>query len=190
MTSNYTVVYDACVMYPAPLRSLLMYLALSGQFRARWSEDIHKEWMRNLLKNRPDLEEVQLGKVRSLMNKNVPGCLVEGYESLIPSIDLPDPDDRHVVAAAVQTRAEAIVTFNLKDFPDEVLRRYNLKAIHPDDFISDLVELNIGAVIEAVRKHRAGMKNPPFSADEYLDLLLKQRLPEAVSKLRPLVTMI
>ena len=177
-------------MYPAPLRSLLMYLALSRQFRARWSEGIHEEWMRNLLKNRPDLDEAQLDKVRSLMKKNVPGCLVEGYESLIPAIDLPDPDDRHVVAAAVQTRAEAILTFNLKDFPDEVLRRYNLKAIHPDDFISDLVELNIGAVIEAVRKHRAGMKNLPFSANEYLDLLLKQRLPETVSKLRPLVTMI
>lgn len=190
MSSNYTVIYDACVMYPAPLRSLLMYLALSGQFRARWSEAIHDEWIRNLLKNRPDLNPVQLEKVRSLMNRHVPGCLVEGYEDLIPAIELPDPDDRHVVAAAVQTRAEAIITFNLKDFPDDALARYNLKAIHPDDFISDLIELNIGAALDAVRKHRAGMKNPPFSADEYLDLLLKQRLPETVSKLRPLTLMI
>ena len=60
MSSNYTVIYDACVMYPAPLRSLLMYLALSGQFRARWSEAIHDEWIRNLLKNRPDLNQAQL----------------------------------------------------------------------------------------------------------------------------------
>ena len=76
MSSNYTVIYDACVMYPAPLRSLLMYLALSGQFRARWSEAIHDEWIRNLLKNRPDLNQAQLEKVRSLMNRHVPGCLV------------------------------------------------------------------------------------------------------------------
>lgn len=190
MSSNYTVIYDACVMYPAPLRSLLMYLALSGQFRARWSADIHDEWIRNLLKNRPDLTLEKLNKVRTLMDKHVPGCLVEGYENLIPAIELPDPDDRHVVAAAVQTRAEAIVTFNLKDFPDDVLAQYNLKAIHPDDFISDLLELNIGAAIDAVRKHRAGLTNPPFTADEYLDLLLKQRLPETVSKLRPLTLMI
>ncbi|WP_119393666.1 PIN domain-containing protein [Salinibius halmophilus] len=190
MSSNYTLVYDACVMYLAPLRSLLMYLALSGQFRARWSEAIHDEWIRNLLKNRPDLSQAQLDKVRALMNRHVPGCLVEGYESLVPSVELPDPDDRHVVAAAVQTRAEAIVTFNLKDFPEGSLAKYNLKAIHPDDFISDLIELNFGVVLDAVRKHRSAMKNPPFTADEYLDLLLKQRLPETVSKLRPLTLMI
>jgi len=165
-------------------------LALGGQFRARWSADIHDEWIRNLLKNRSDLTQEQLNKVRALMDKHVPGCLVEGYENLIPAIELPDPDDRHVVAAAVQTRAEAIVTFNPKDFPDDALAQYNLKAIHPDDFISDLLELNIGAAIDAVRKHRAGLKNPPFTADEYLDLLLKQRLPETVSKLRPLALMI
>ena len=87
------------------------------------------------------------------------------------------------------TNAEVIITFNLKDFPDDALARYNLKAIHPDDFISDLIELNIAVVIDAVRKHRGGMKNPPFTADEYLDLLLKQRLPETVSKLRPLSVM-
>lgn len=190
MSSHYTVIYDACVMYPAPLRSLLMYLALSGQFRARWSEAIHDEWIRNLLKNRPDLNPAQLKKVRTLMNQHAPGCLVEGYENLIPAIELPDPEDRHVVAAAVQTRAEAIITFNLKDFPDSALARYNIKAIHPDDFISDLIELNIGTVLDAVRKHRAGLKNPSFSAGEYLDLLLKQRLPETVSKLRPLTLMI
>lgn len=185
MSSNYTVVFDACVMYPAPLRSLLMYLALSGQFRARWTEDIHQEWMRNLLVNRPDLAKSSLERIRDLMDSHVPGALVSGYESLIPSIILPDPDDRHVVAAAVQTRAEAIVTFNLKDFPEESLEPYNLRAIHPDDFITDLMGLNISAVLEATRRHRASLKNPPFTAQDYLDCLLKQRLPETVSRLRP-----
>lgn len=182
MSSNYTVVYDACVMYPAPLRSLLMYLALSGQFRARWSETIHQEWMRNLLADRPDLSPDTVGRVRELMDRHVPGALVTGFESLIPGITLPDPEDRHVVAAAVQTRAEAIVTFNLKNFPDQDLSPFGVRAIHPDDFITDLMELHIGAVLEAVRRHRASLKNPPFSSREYLDCLLKQRLPETVSR--------
>lgn len=183
MSSNYTVVFDACVLYPAPLRSLLMYLALSGQFRARWSEDIHEEWIRNLLIVRKDLNRDQLNKVKSLMDKHVPGALVTNYQSLISSIQLSDKDDRHVVAAAIQTRAEAIVTFNLKDFPEQTLSTYGLKAIHPDDFIADLMDLNVSYVIDAVRRHRASLKNPPFTTDDYLDSLLKQRLPETVARL-------
>ena len=97
MSSNYTVVFDACVLYPAPLRSLLMYLALSGQFRARWSADIQDEWIRNLLVTRADLTRTQLEKVRDLMDLHVPGSLVTNYQPLIPSITLPDENDRHVV---------------------------------------------------------------------------------------------
>lgn len=184
MSPNYTVVYDACVMYPAPLRSLLMYLALGGQFRARWSEAIHDEWMRNLLINRPDLLPSSVERVRELMDRHVPDALVSGYERLIPGITLPDPDDRHVVAAAVQTGAESIVTFNLKDFPDEALAPFGIRAIHPDDFITDLMALNLSAVLQAVRRHRASLKNPPFSSREYLDCLLRQQLPKTVSRLR------
>lgn len=188
--SHYTVVYDACVLYPAPLRSLLMYLALSGLFRARWSADIHEEWIGNLLNRRRDLTREQLERVRTLMDRHVPGALVTGYEPLIPAIDLPDADDRHVVAAAIQTRAEAIITFNLRDFPDASLSRHHLKALHPDDFVVDLIDLDIGAVLQAARRHRASLKNPPFSVDDYLDCLLRQQLPETVSRLRPLDMML
>ncbi len=100
MSSNYTVVFDANVMYPAPLRSFLMYLALSGEFRARWSELIHDEWIRNLLIKRPDLKPAQLEWIRHLMNEHVPGAVVTGFEGLIEAIELPDKDDRHVVAVA------------------------------------------------------------------------------------------
>lgn len=186
MSSNYTVIYDACVLYPAPLRSFLMYLALSGQFRARWSNDIHDEWIRNLLKKRSDIDPHKLNRVRELMDSHVPGCLVEGHESLIPSISLPDVDDRHVVAAAIQTRAEAIITFNLKDFPDDALAPYNLRAIHPDDFIMDLCDLNLASVLQAAQRHRASLQNPAFDPEGYLDLLLNQELPQTVSRLRPL----
>ena len=93
-----------------------MELATAELFRAKWTAAIHQEWTRNLLLNRPDLTREQLDRTCALMNAHAPDCLVEGYEHLIPLIDLPDPDDRHVVATAVHARADAIVTFNLKDF--------------------------------------------------------------------------
>lgn len=160
-----------------------MYLALTDLFRARWTNMIHDEWIRNLLKNRPDLSEEKLSQTRDLMNQHVRGSLVEGFEPLIPSIDLPDKDDRHVVAAAIHTRAEFIVTFNLKDFPDDSLKQFNIRAIHPDEFISDLMDLDLGAVIDAARKQRAGYKNPALSPDTYLDCLVRQQLPRTVAQL-------
>lgn len=191
MSSGYTVVFDACVLYPAPLRSFLMYLAAGGQFRARWSEDIHEEWIRNVLLNRTELNRAQLERVRALMDRHVPDALVTGYQSLIESIrGLPDEDDRHVVAAAIVAQAEGIVTFNLRDFPDEVLSLWNLRAIHPDSFITDLTDLNITVVIDAARRQRASLLSPPFTPDEYLDCLLRQQLPETVSRLRPLAALI
>ena len=113
-----------------------MQLATAELFRAKWTAAIHDEWMRNLLFDRPDLTRERLERTRSLMDENAPDCLVEGYEHLIPQVTLPDADDRHVVAAAIHARADAIVTFNLKDFPAAELVRFNLEAIHPDDFIS------------------------------------------------------
>lgn len=111
--SSYTVLLDACVMYPAPLRSYLIYLSLTGLYRARWTDQINEEWIRNVLKNRPELTRDKLEKVRDLMHKHVPDCLVQDYEPIIDGITLPDIDDRHVVAAAIKGQAEGIVTFNL-----------------------------------------------------------------------------
>ncbi len=115
--SQFTAVYDACVLYPAPLRSLLMYLAVTDLYRARWSNDIHEEWMRSVVEDHPDITRAQVERIRDLMNAHVRDCLVTGYESLIPSLTLPDPDDRHVLAAAIRCGADAIVTANLKHFP-------------------------------------------------------------------------
>jgi hypothetical protein len=98
MSSHFTVVYDACVLYPAPLRDLLMHLALSDLFRARWSNMIHDEWIRNVHANRPDLSRDRLDRTRDRMNHSVRDCVVSDFEYMISSISLPDPDDRHVVA--------------------------------------------------------------------------------------------
>jgi len=106
--ANFIVLYDACVLYPAPLRDLLMSVAMTNQFRARWTSEIHDEWTRNLLKNREDLSEEQLKRTVELMNLAVPDCLVENYEGYINSLELPDPNDRHVLAAAIKCQADVL----------------------------------------------------------------------------------
>lgn len=184
MSSHFTVVYDACVLYPAPLRDLLMHLALSDLYRARWSDMIHDEWIRSVRANRPDLSLDRLEQTRERMNYAVRDCVVTGFEYLIGSIQVPDPDDRHVVAAAIHSGASLIVTFNLKDFPLEVLQPYNLAAQHPDDFIVDLLDLHPAGVLEAAANHRRSLKNPPKTANAYLDTLLAQGLTQSVALLR------
>ncbi|MGH8855260.1 MAG: PIN domain-containing protein [Telluria sp.] len=181
--SAFTAFYDANVLYPAPLRDFLMYLALTGVYRARWSAQVHEEWKRNLLKNRQDLTREQLDRTSTLMDKAVPDCLVTEYEPLIDGLRLPDVDDRHVLAAAIKCNASVIVTFNLKDFPTGVLKPFNIDPLHPDNFIADLWDIDQAAVLEAARRQRAALRNPSHSAREYLDRLLQQQLPETVKLL-------
>ena len=114
------------MLYPAPLRDLLVELANCSLFRAKWTDQIHEEWIGNLLKNRPDLNRDTLTRTRELMDTAVLDCMVEGHMDLVESLVLPDPDDRHVLAAAIHSGADAIITFNMRDFPDEVMSQYNL----------------------------------------------------------------
>jgi predicted nucleic acid-binding protein len=188
--ATFTALYDACVLYPAPLRDLLMELAGTGLFRARWTNEIHNEWIENLLENEPHRQRVKLERTRDLMNAAVLDCLVTGYETLIPPLTLPDPDDRHVLAAAIQGRADVIVTYNLKDFPDAVLRGYGIEAQHPDEFVSNLIGLNAEAVYTAVKEQRARLKNPPKSAEDFLVTLEKQSLAQTVAHLRKALELI
>ena len=134
MVPSYTVVFDANVLYPAPLRDLLMRLAMEDVFLARWTDRIHDEWIRNVLRHRPDLMVEQLHRTRDLMNAHVRDCLVTNYEPLIDALELPDVDDRHVLAAAIKAQAQAIVTVNLSDFPLEKLEPLGIEPLYPDDF--------------------------------------------------------
>lgn len=185
--ANFTGIFDASVLYPAPLRDFLMRLALTDLFRARWTEDIHEEWIRSLPEVRTDLRREQLERTRELMNANARDCLVEGYQSLIPGLKLPDPDDRHILAAAI--RASVIVAFNLRDFPAAQLEQYGVEAQHPDEFIVHLIDLNQVKVCAAAEEQRRSLRNPPKTVEEYLETLLRQGLPQTAALLRSLCYM-
>lgn len=178
--SRYTALYDACVLYPAPLRDLLMQLALSDLFRARWTHDIHEEWIRSVLEDRPDLKRGDLERTRELMDQNVRDCLITDYQPLIDTLTLPDANDRHIVAAAIRGRVDVIVTFNLQDFPATALTHYDIEAQHPDEFIAHLIDLAPTMVYEAAKIIRGRLRNPPMEVDEYLQTLAKQGLPKTV----------
>lgn len=184
MHSHFTVVFDSCVLYPATLRNVLLQLATTDLFRARWTDAIHDEWTRSLLRDKPDIGRDALDRIRRLMNRGVPDCLVTGYEPLIEGISLADPDDRHVVAAAIRCHAAVVVTVNLRHFPDEALVPLGVRAQHPDAFILHLIDLDAGAVCHAVKTVRARLKNPAHSPARLLDLIQAQGLPGTSAKLR------
>jgi hypothetical protein len=127
---------------------------------SKWTQEIHKEWMRNLLKNRPDLTIERLESVRARMDLHVRDGLVDGYEELIDGIKLPDLNDRHVLAAAIKANAQTIITYNLSDFPSSTLSKYEIDAQHPDEFLRHLLDLAPAKVIATVQETRKSLKNP------------------------------
>lgn len=183
----FVVLYDACVLYPAPVRDLLLRIATTGIVRARWTEAILDECFRNVQAQRPELSAEALARTRGLMNQAVPDCLVTGYEHLIEGLDLPDPNDRHVLATAIRAHAQAVVTFNLKDFPDHVLARYDMEAKHPDEFVLDSIDLAPGAVVQCVTAQAAALRHPPVLLPELLDTLRRVGLVQSVARLRGLL---
>jgi len=177
------VIYDANVLYPAPLRDLLIRIAMSGLVRARWTDAIHEEWIRNLLRNRPDLSLKQLKRTRELMDRAVPDCLVVGYEELIDELTLPDPGDRHVLAAAIRANATVILTHNARDFPKRVLTPHGMLARRPDDFLAGLFDADPTALCEVARAQRAALSSPPQSADAFLETLRRVGLTKTTARL-------
>lgn len=172
------------MLYPVPLRDTLLTLAEAGLYRAKWTDQIHDEWTRNVLKNRDDVTKEKLERTRQCMNNAILDCLVTGYEDLIESLTATDAKDRHVVAAAIRANADIIVTANLKDFDVAELKKYQIYAEHPDEFVSNMMELSTPEVLDAMREQRARLINPPLTVDEFLASLLRQEMPQTVNMLR------
>lgn len=180
----FEVVYDACVLHPASGRDLLVRLGQTGLFRAHWTEDILDEMVRSILTRRPDLEPERLERTRQLMCEAVPDCLVSDYDELIEGLTLPDPNDRHVLAAAIKANAQVIVTENLKDFPADYLSRYGIEAQSPDTFVLHLVDLAASRVAAVVQQQAAELSKPARTTDELLSHLGHTGYPTAAAAIR------
>ena len=171
-------VIDANILVPNVLRDVFVSLAFERVYAARWTEHIHEEWTRNVVKLRPDIAPSAMQKVRQLMDANVENSLVVGYEPLIETLSLPDPNDRHVLAAAIVAGAKFIVTNNLKDFPAAVLDLYGVQTRKPDAFLCDLWPDNAPEIIAALNGQRARLRSPALSSHEFLQALKRQGLAQ------------
>ena len=169
--ANFTAFLDASVLYPAPLRDILLELAVADLYPPSGPMRCMQEWIRAVLRDRPDLTRAQLERTRDLMNTHARDVLVTDFEQLIDILELPDPDDRHVLAAAIKGRADLIVTANLKDFPSGLLDRWGIEAQHPDEFLTHQFHLSQPVFLQAVKTVRLRLKNPPKSVEDYLDTL-------------------
>ncbi|MCY4369419.1 MAG: PIN domain-containing protein [bacterium] len=165
------MVYDANVLHPASLRDLLIRLACTGLYRAKWTDAILDEMTTSVIRANPQLDPARLERTRQLMVRAVPDCLVTGYEPLIEAVELPDQNDRHVVVAAIRSRAQTIVTNNLRDFPDSALNQFDIKAQSPDHFVHHLLKTAHDEVVHTLTRQATALRKPPQSYTQLLDRL-------------------
>ena len=176
------VVLDACVLYPTVLREILIGCARAGLFHPLWSARILEEWARATIKLGPGAEAVARGEVAAL-RAAFPGAEVVRHEGLEARLVLPDPDDVHVLAAAVAAGAEAIVTFNAQDFPRHVLAAESVDRRDPDGFLWELWSgdpATVGAVLEHVRAEAERLSGQPQPMRALLKRAKLPRLAKAV----------
>jgi predicted nucleic acid-binding protein len=176
---------DANVLYAAALRDLLIELAVAKDITIRWSEAVHQEWTAALAKTRPDLKPERIQRTLRLLAAALPDATVADSDDLIPALRPPDPDDRHVLAAAIKGECQVILTFNLVDFPAEALAPHNLVAMHPDTFLSTLCATNPEPLISAAARIRGRLTRPPMSPADYLLALTQGLLPATAQVLAP-----
>lgn len=170
------VVLDANVLYGHLSRDLLLSLFSEGFYEAKWTTEITDEWVRHLLANQPNVTPEKNRRTVFLMHQIQPSPLVENYRQYIGQVDLPDKDDRHVVAAAIASEARKILTWNLRDFPEQILKAFGIVAESPDKFLADLVIEQPIEVAGVFRRLRERFKKPPMSVETFFESLKRHRL--------------
>lgn len=179
---SFPVFLDTCVLYPATLADLILRIAESGAFRPNWSEDVLAELERNLAKI-PTVDVENARRRVSAMRAAFPDAAVTGYEDLIEGMAC-DPKDRHVLAAAVHSDCQLVVTFNLKDFPSSALRQHHLDAVNPDDFLLDQLDLYPGLVLASLQDQVADLRRPRLTALALLASLERSGTPRFAAEVR------
>lgn len=165
------VVLDACVLYSAPLRDFLLHAAIQGVLTPVWSSEILDEFVRNLLLNRPDLSPERLARTCALMNTHFPASCVDSYHAHLHAAQLPDPNDQHVLALAIEASASHILTFNLRDFPHRALAPLSIQAMDPDVFLAAALPTHIDAMLTALHTQAASTRSPPHTPASLLTKL-------------------
>jgi predicted nucleic acid-binding protein len=183
--ARFTAVLDACVLFPIATADALVSLAVAGLFSAKWTVAIEDEWLAVADRRHPGLSG-RFTNRRDAMRDAVLDWEVnaEGWKALAPSLTLPDPNDVHVLAAAIAGHADCIVTTNLKDFPASVLEVFGLVALHPDDFIVAQLDLDLYPALGAFKAMRARKRNPAYTAEEFAAAMERNGLVATAERLR------
>jgi hypothetical protein len=176
------VIIDACILYPFHLRNVIVQIAVDRLIDARWSDEIHDEWIRNLVADVPGISTERLQITRKLMNDALPHATVTGYRAHLEAITLPDPDDRHVVAAAITAGGSVILTWNLRDFPTKELKKHGLVRGTPDAFLTDLYEKVPELTLASLANARRNLSKTHISAPDFIDILKNQKLTQLAAR--------
>lgn len=172
---------DTCVLYPAYLCDTLLRLASAGTYRPLWSDDILDELRRNVIAR--GVPATKVDHRIAQMRRAFPDATVHGHRPMVDGMTN-DPKDRHVLAAAVRGGAEAVVTFNIKDFPDSALAPYDLAAVHPDGFLLDQLDLHPGTTLSALERQAASYRREPTTVIGVLGLLERTGVPRFSAEVR------
>ena len=177
------VVLDANLLYPFHLRNLLVQFGVDAVIAPRWTARIHAEWIGNLVAaGRAPKERLLL--TLDLMNSALPEADVQGWEARMDGLTLPDPDDHHVLAAALAAGAGTILTMNLRDFPASALAPHGVAAAHPDDLLCELHDADPDLLRASTEAAQANLSRSTPSLAAYLDALDRQGLPQFTRRLR------
>lgn len=184
MGSNQLIaVLDANVLYPFFQRDLLLNLAYEELFAPKWSDEIEREWTNHLKRNLPEISD-KLPRTVTLMNRAFPDAKVSGYMHHIETISLPDENDKHVLAAAIECEADTIITYNLSDFPKNELSKYDISPLDPDSFVMELKDMDITKVWNAINEMVKIRKNPEVSVKELIQQLSDRGLKMTARRLK------
>jgi len=182
---RFKAVLDTNVIYPVIIRDLLFWFAHYDLYTPKWSRNIFDEWM--AVMERKGVPQEEAKKRVQKANLAFPDALVQDYEVLLNELTLPDPKDRHVLAAAIKTNADVIVTNNLKDFPAPYLESFGLSAKLADDFLTDIIDLNSQTAVQSFREMVMYKKNPELNEYQVLELLRKNGLTDTANYLHALL---
>lgn len=180
---RFTAVLDTNVLYPVIIRDILFWFAYFDMFTPAWSKHIFNEWEEVIRRKKPKLTDEQISQLVNKANIAFPFAEVKNYQSLIKQLTLKDPDDCHVLAAAIKINANIIVTQNLQDFPEEYLSTFNIDVKNPDDFICDIIDLNPSLAVKAFREMVLNKRNPDLDEYQVLDIMRNNGLKQSADYL-------